>query len=121
MSGRELSSAALFFPWQLHSRSRDGPAAALAREVLRFPVISALFLAALLAVEANRLRILRELRASARTLHASEQRFRGVFEEAAVGIAVLDCNGRFLSVNKAVTEITQYTAAELVGQDFELA
>ncbi len=93
------------------------PAAALAREVLGFPVISALFLAALLAVEANRLRILRELRASARTLRASEQRFRGVFEEAAVGIAVLDCNGRFLSVNKAVTEITQYTAAELVGQD----
>jgi two-component system, chemotaxis family, sensor kinase Cph1 len=55
-----------------------------------------------------------ELRDRMDALRRSEQRFRSVFEHAAVGIAVFSPEGRFLEVNAALTEITGYTQAELL-------
>ena len=48
----------------------------------------------------------------------SEQRFRTTFENAAVGIAHVDPNGRWLLVNKRYCEIVGYTAEELAGKTF---
>jgi diguanylate cyclase (GGDEF)-like protein/PAS domain S-box-containing protein len=56
------------------------------------------------------------LKLAEETLRESEQRFRNAFHEAAVGMVILDPEGRFLSVNKGMTEITQYSAEELQGQ-----
>jgi len=71
---------------------------------------SLLLIGGLLATETRRRAILRQLR-------TSEARFRNVFEEAAVGIVTMDANGKILSANKAITEITAYTPAEVVGKD----
>jgi PAS domain S-box-containing protein len=53
-------------------------------------------------------------------LRESEERFRAVFEQATVGVAL--CNpedGRFLSVNQAYCDITGYSAQELLEKSWK--
>lgn len=45
--------------------------------------------------------------------------FEQVFERAPIGTALLDAEGRWLLVNRALCEITGYTAGELVGKRFD--
>ena len=47
---------------------------------------------------------------------ASEERFRGTFENAAVGIAHVDAQGNILRVNQKLYDIVGYPNAELVGK-----
>jgi two-component system, sensor histidine kinase and response regulator len=49
-------------------------------------------------------------------LRASEERFRGTFENAAVGIAHEDLTGRFLRLNERFCTILGYPQTELVGK-----
>ena len=49
-------------------------------------------------------------------LRESEERFRGTFENAAVGIAHEDLNGRFLRLNERFCAILGYPSNELVGK-----
>ena len=49
-------------------------------------------------------------------LRESEERFRGTFENADVGIAHHDLEGRFLRVNQKFCEILGYTREELLGR-----
>lgn len=51
-------------------------------------------------------------------LAASERRFRGTFELAAVGIAHVGLDGRFLRVNARFRDIVGYADHELDGLDF---
>ena len=51
-------------------------------------------------------------------LRESEERFRGTFENAAVGIAHGDAEGRFLRVNERLCEIVGYTREELLARTF---
>jgi PAS domain S-box-containing protein len=55
-----------------------------------------------------------ELRDRIDALRRSEQRFRSVFEHAAVGIGICNQAGVFIEVNAALSEITGYTQAELL-------
>ena len=52
-------------------------------------------------------------------LRESEQRFRGAFEFAAIGMALVAPDGRWLRVNRSVCEIVGYTADELLATDFQ--
>jgi len=45
--------------------------------------------------------------------------FEEVFERAPVGTGLLDSDGRWLLVNRALCEITGYTAEELIGKRFD--
>ncbi|HYP07149.1 MAG TPA: ATP-binding protein [Bryobacteraceae bacterium] len=56
-----------------------------------------------------------ELRGRIDALRRSEERFRSVFEHAAVGIAIFGPDRKFVEVNAAFTEITGYTPSELVN------
>jgi PAS domain S-box-containing protein len=56
-----------------------------------------------------------ELRDRMDALRRSEQRFRSVFEHAAVGIAIFSPDDHFVEVNAALTEITGYTQSELLA------
>jgi diguanylate cyclase (GGDEF)-like protein/PAS domain S-box-containing protein len=58
--------------------------------------------------------ITEKVRAEA-TLHAAQEQFRAAFEEAPIGMALIDLDGRFMRVNRAYSEITGYDAAELEG------
>ena len=49
-------------------------------------------------------------------LRASEERFRGTFEHAAVGIAHIDAESHCLRANQKMCDILGYTHAELVGK-----
>jgi PAS domain S-box-containing protein len=49
-------------------------------------------------------------------LRESEERFRGTFENAAVGIAHVDALGRCLRANQKLCEIMGYSDVELVGR-----
>jgi PAS domain S-box-containing protein len=51
-------------------------------------------------------------------LNESELRFRTIFNQAAVGMAVTDLDGRFLQVNRKFTEVFGYTSAELQQRTF---
>jgi PAS domain S-box-containing protein len=52
-------------------------------------------------------------------LSSSEQRFRGTFENAAVGIAHVSLDGRFLHVNQRLCAITGYEHDDLVQRTFQ--
>ena len=45
--------------------------------------------------------------------------FRGAFEHAAIGMAIVDLNGSFLKVNRALTQIVGRSEAELLATDFQ--
>lgn len=49
----------------------------------------------------------------------SEQRFRATFEQAAVGIAMVDLDGRWLRVNGRLAAIVGYEPAELARMTFQ--
>jgi PAS domain S-box-containing protein len=52
-------------------------------------------------------------------LRDAEERFRATFEHAAVGIAQVTVEGKFLLLNQRFCEITGYTQSELVGRTFQ--
>lgn len=45
--------------------------------------------------------------------------FRGAFEHAAIGMAIVDLDGRFLKVNPSLLQIVGYDEAELLATDFQ--
>ncbi len=52
-------------------------------------------------------------------IRESEERFRGTFEQAAVGVAHVATDGRFLRVNRRLCETLGYSADELASMTFE--
>ncbi|MEH2008869.1 PAS domain S-box protein [Nostoc sp.] len=52
-------------------------------------------------------------------LRESEERFRAMFNQAAVGIALVALDGRFIQVNPALCEITGYSYEELMEMNFQ--
>ncbi len=52
-------------------------------------------------------------------LSESEERFRGAFEAAPIGMALVGLNGRWLKVNKVVCEIMGYPEQELLKKKFQ--
>ncbi len=52
------------------------------------------------------------------SLKDSEERFRALFESAAVGILMLNLGGRIFMCNSAAAEIFAYESGELLGRDF---
>ncbi|MEQ1751018.1 MAG: PAS domain S-box protein [Prosthecobacter sp.] len=52
-------------------------------------------------------------------LRESEEQFRAIFEQAAVGVAMIDSNtGRFLKVNQRACEIARLTQEEMLRETF---
>ena len=60
-----------------------------------------------------------ERKRAERTIQEAEERFRGAFEDAPIGMALMDLDGRFQQVNGALCEITGYSRGELEGTSFE--
>ncbi len=52
-------------------------------------------------------------------LRESEERFRGTFENAAIGIGHVDAEGRFLLVNDKLCDFVGYTREELLARGFQ--
>ncbi|UJR85559.1 Hypothetical protein I5071_76390 [Sandaracinus amylolyticus] len=51
-------------------------------------------------------------------LRESEQRFRATFENAAVGMLLLDAEGRILEINDTFSRLSEYSREELLGRTF---
>ncbi len=49
----------------------------------------------------------------------SEERFRTIFEQAAVGFALVDTTGKLIRVNQRYCDITGYSEGELIGQSVQ--
>ncbi len=62
--------------------------------------------------------LLASRRRSAEQLRASETRFEATFEQAAVGIALVAPDWRWLRVNRKLCEITGFTPEELLRKSF---
>src|SRR6266567_3715125 len=58
----------------------------------------------------------RSLEETVRALRESEERFRNIFAEAPIGMAVMGLNGTLLQVNKTFSEMLGYHEQELVGR-----
>lgn len=66
--------------------------------------------------------ISRDITAYKKTLHAlqeSEERFRATFEQAAVGIAHIAPDGKWLKVNRKICDIVGYAEEELLNMTFQ--
>lgn len=63
--------------------------------------------------------ILQRSEAFERALRESEERFRLTFEQAAVGVAHVSPDGRWLRVNRKLCEIVGYRQEELLRKDFQ--
>ncbi len=48
----------------------------------------------------------------------SEKRFRNIFENSGIGMAILELNGRFIKVNRSFRDMIGYDEEELVGMNF---
>jgi PAS domain S-box-containing protein len=51
-------------------------------------------------------------------MRENEERFRGAFDNAPIGMAMVAPDGRFLRVNPALCRLLEYSAEELLGRDF---
>jgi PAS domain S-box-containing protein len=60
-----------------------------------------------------------EARLAASALAESEQRFRATFEQAAVGVAHVGLDGRWLRVNRRLSEIVGLSLEELLERNFQ--
>jgi diguanylate cyclase (GGDEF)-like protein/PAS domain S-box-containing protein len=54
-----------------------------------------------------------------RALEEAEERFAKAFEEAPIGMALVGLDGKFLRVNRALTEIVGYDTEHLLGLTFQ--
>ena len=52
-------------------------------------------------------------------LRESEERFRGAFDGASIGMALVSPEGRFLEVNRALCDILGYSEDELLAKTFQ--
>lgn len=52
-----------------------------------------------------------------RALHTSEERFRAVFEGAAIGVGIADVEGRIMDVNEALSRMFGTRPAEVTGRN----
>lgn len=59
-----------------------------------------------------------ERREAEEKLRSSEERFRGIFDQATVGVIATDLRGRLLTVNPAFTAISGYRDEEVFGRDY---
>ncbi|WP_211335035.1 PAS domain S-box protein [Thiocapsa rosea] len=78
-------------------------------------IIHPLFTVVLGLLLVERLRRRRDLDA----LRASEERFHGTFEQAAVGIAMVAPDGRWIKVNARLCHILGYDVGSLLGSSRE--
>ena len=60
-----------------------------------------------------------ERKQSEETLRRSEAHFRNAFTHSAIGMALVSPDGKWLRVNKRVSDILGYTADELMGKTFQ--
>ncbi|MDG3005465.1 hybrid sensor histidine kinase/response regulator [Paludisphaera mucosa] len=60
-----------------------------------------------------------ELAAATALARQGEERFRGAFDSAAIGMALVAPDGRWLKVNEALCEIVGYPPEELLGRTFQ--
>lgn len=87
---------------------------------LVFVIVTALLLGLLLARHFGRMEAaLDEREAAVAALQHSHARFEAVFEQAAVGIALVAPNGRWLKVNRRLAEIVGYSPEELLEKTFQ--
>src|SRR3954468_5676970 len=87
------------------------------QEPLKWASIHALFIAGLCVVNVISWRMNEDARREKDIAHdrtiASETRFRSAFEDAPIGIALIDLDGRFSRVNASLCVTTGYSEAEL--------
>ena len=60
-----------------------------------------------------------ERRRAEQELREAEELFRSAFDDAAVGMALNDLDGRFTQVNRSLCEMLGYTEAELLSRTFK--
>ncbi|MGH2980773.1 MAG: PAS domain S-box protein, partial [Solirubrobacterales bacterium] len=88
---------------------------AVRRNGIRFPV--ELSFSSVKTSEGSRfntfLHDISERRRSEEALNQANQRFRSAFDDAAIGMAIVSPEGRFLRVNRALVELIGYTEDEL--------
>jgi diguanylate cyclase (GGDEF)-like protein/PAS domain S-box-containing protein len=86
--------------------------AAAIQQPWKWAGVHAIFITALGAANIVGWRLNEEVRQQMRW---SEERFRSAFDEAPIGMAIVDRDGRFLQVNRRLAELTGHESGDLLG------
>ncbi|EIJ44096.1 PAS domain S-box/diguanylate cyclase (GGDEF) domain-containing protein [Beggiatoa alba B18LD] len=70
------------------------------------------------AVLRHRVKVILEGKRAQVALRKSENRFRGIFEQAAMGIALVDMSGKIVHHNPALQQMLGHTTEHLEGKNF---
>ncbi len=91
------------------------------RDVLALRLMAGLVAAAIshAAEFEDKKKLLAQRTAALAALRDSEERFRSAFDHAAIGMALVGLDGRWLQVNRSICQIVGYTQHELLVRDFQ--
>ena len=109
-----IASGRTSFEWEGVNRTLQGEMINIRLHWTAVPGFEASLARVLVSIE----NITAQKRAEAE-LRESEERFRSTFDQAAVGLAHVDTNGRFLRVNQELCRIVGYSEAELLERTFQ--
>jgi PAS domain S-box-containing protein len=107
-----FSLSALFISWVIAKQQRAERTVRRVRDELEVTVQERT--AALRRTNAELQAEIAERARAEEALRASEERWRAIFENSAVGIALVDSNGRPMAANPALQRMLGYTADELL-------
>ncbi len=122
LGGLLLSGFAVYF-----TKHRMGPfvgggldsALLRAQTYVGIGTITALLVAAVRSEQRSSEEAEGDLRVALEALREAEERFRGAFENATIGMALVAPDGRWLRVNPAVCEIVGYSEQQLLELSFQ--
>ena len=123
-----VSVIAIWHTWSMMSTTAVGQADAASLGPFMGPTLTAndtllllqIFIGAVAMTAETLASAVAGQRRDAAVLRESEQRFRTIFEQAAVGVAMIEtATGRFLRLNQRYCDIVGYTADEMTGLTFQ--